>query len=242
MKTCKKCLVEKKIEEFGSNKNNKDGKSIYCYGCELVRAKDYREKNREKVNKSSKKWRENNPEKYKDTIKKYIDKNPQMSSKERTKKYRENEEYRLNLSKKRRKKYQENIEVEREKRKKYYHENKDKEREKNDAWRKNKLKNDGFFRMKKRLRDRIRDYMKGNHVGKKTKDIVGLEYEEFKTYISDKFTDGMNWDNYGKWHLDHIIPLYEAKTEEEILKLNHYTNLQPLWAEDNLKKNRKYVN
>jgi hypothetical protein len=52
----------------------------------------------------------------------------------------------------------------------------------------------------------------------------------------------MNWDTYGKWHLDHIIPLYEAKTEEEILKLNHYTNLQPLWAEDNLKKNRKYVN
>jgi hypothetical protein len=49
----------------------------------------------------------------------------------------------------------------------------------------------------------------------------------------------MNWDNYGDWHLDHIIPLCEAKTEEELFKLNHYTNLQPLWAEDNLKKNRK---
>ena len=70
-------------------------------------------------------------------------------------------------------------------------------------------------------------------------EIVGLDYEEFKTYISNKFTENMNWDNYGDWHLDHIIPLCEAKTEEEPFKLNHYTNLQPLWAEDNLKKNRK---
>ena len=52
----------------------------------------------------------------------------------------------------------------------------------------------------------------------------------------------MTWENYGLWHLDHIIPLCEAKNEEELYKLNHHTNLQPLWAEDNLKKNRKYGN
>jgi hypothetical protein len=242
MKTCKKCLIEKQIDKFGNNKNNKDGKSIYCYECELIRSKQYREKNREKVNNSSKKWRKDNPEKYKETIKKYVDKNPHMSSKERSKKYRENEDFRLKSSEKRKEWYQNNIEEEREKRKKYYHENKEKERNKNDEWRKKKLKSDGFFRMKRRLRERIRDYMKGKHIGKKTKDIVGLEYEEFKTYISDKFTEGMNWENYGEWHLDHIKPLCEAKNEEEVLKLNYYTNLQPLWAEDNLKKNRKYVN
>ena len=46
----------------------------------------------------------------------------------------------------------------------------------------------------------------------------------------------MSWYNQGKWHIDHIIPLSSANTEEGIYKLCHYTNLQPLWAEDNLKK------
>jgi len=241
MKTCKKCLVEKEISYFGNNKNEKDGKSIYCSNCELIRAREYREKNRNKVNQSSKKWRQNNPEKYQETVKKYIEKNPEMTSKERNKKYRKDDEYRKKISEKRKEYYQNNLDKERENRKKYYYDNKKNERNKNDEWRKKKLKTDGFFRMKRRLRERIRDYMKGDAIGKKTKEIVGLDYVEFKNYISEKFSDGMTWENYGKWHLDHIIPLCEAKNVEELIKLNYYTNLQPLWVEDNLKKNRKYV-
>ena len=241
MKTCKRCLMEKNITEFGNNKNEKDGKSIYCSNCELIRGREYREKNKDKVNQSAKKWREDNPEKYKETINRYIEKNPHMSSKERSKRYRLDDDYRKKNSEKRKEYYQNNIEKEREKRKLYYYSNRDIERKKNDDWREKKLKTDGFFRMKRRLRERIRDYMKGGTIGKKTKEIVGLDYEEFRDYISNKFLDGMTWDNYGEWHLDHIIPLCEAKNFDELLKLNYYTNLQPLWAEDNLKKNRKYV-
>mgnify|MGYP002132731409 FL=1 len=51
----------------------------------------------------------------------------------------------------------------------------------------------------------------------------------------------MTWDNYGDWHIDHIIPLNSAQTEEDLYKLCHYSNLQPLWALDNLKKGSKYV-
>jgi hypothetical protein len=54
--------------------------------------------------------------------------------------------------------------------------------------------------------------------------------------LEKQFVVGMSWDNRNKWHIDHIIPLSSAKTEEEIYKLAHYTNLQPLWAEDNLSK------
>ena len=52
----------------------------------------------------------------------------------------------------------------------------------------------------------------------------------------------MRWDNHGEWHMDHIKPISLAKTENEILELNHYTNFQPLWANENLSKSNKYYN
>jgi hypothetical protein len=242
MKICKKCNIIKTLDKFGNNKLEKDGKNRYCKLCELERSKQYRENNRQKINESAKKYRKNNPENYKKSIEKYLEKNPNMESKNRLKLYRQTPEFRKKENERVKDYYIKNIEKERERRKLFYQKNKKKEREKNDNWRKNKLKNDGFFRMKKRLRDRIRDYMKGKSIGKKTKDIIGLDYVDFKNYISSKFTEGMTWDNYGEWHLDHIKPLVLSENEEELLKLNHYTNLQPLWEKDNLKKNRKYDN
>jgi len=72
-----------------------------------------------------------------------------------------------------------------------------------------------------------------------TEEILGCTWEFFRDYIEQQFTEGMTWDNYGDWHLDHIIPLSSAKTDKEVYRLNHYTNLQPLWAEENLKKSDK---
>jgi hypothetical protein len=66
-------------------------------------------------------------------------------------------------------------------------------------------------------------------------------FEEFFIHIESQFIDGMSWENRSLWHIDHIIPLATAKTEEEILRLNHYTNLRPLWALDNLKKGSKIL-
>ena len=208
-KICKRCEVGKSTIEFGDNKNNKDGKSIYCKICELERGREYREKNREKVNNSAKNYRKNNPEKYKEVIEKYLEKNPNMTSTERIKKYREKEEWR------------------------------EKFKIWNKKWKLKKIKEDGFYRMKINLRARIREYLIGESKGKRTKEIVGLDKMEFKLYIQNKFVDGMSWENYGKWHLDHIKPLCIAKDNEEALLLNHHTNLQPLWAEDNLKKGKK---
>ena len=66
-----------------------------------------------------------------------------------------------------------------------------------------------------------------------------VDWEVCKAHIEKQFTKGMSWSNQGKWHIDHIIPLASAKNEDELMKLCHYRNLQPLWAEDNLKKSAK---
>ena len=73
-----------------------------------------------------------------------------------------------------------------------------------------------------------------------TNKILGADYETIKYYMENKFNDGMNWGNHGKWHIDHITPLASAK-KNELIKLCHYTNLQPLWAKDNMIKSEKII-
>jgi hypothetical protein len=77
----------------------------------------------------------------------------------------------------------------------------------------------------------------------KTFEILGCDWDTFKTQIEKQFIDGMTWDNHGQygWHYDHIYPISLATTQDEANKLNHYTNFQPLWWEDNLKKSNKVL-
>ena len=95
---------------------------------------------------------------------------------------------------------------------------------------------------------RIRIYMALSRVGKRksvsTEELIGTTILQLRKYIEEKFQDGMNWDNHGKWHLDHRIPLanFDLTKEEEQKKAFHYTNLQPLWAEENLCKGKKVFN
>ena len=75
----------------------------------------------------------------------------------------------------------------------------------------------------------------------KTMKLVGCTPTFLKEYLEAKFKDGITWDNYGEWHVDHIIPCasFDLTKEEEQKKCFHYTNLQPLWAEENLSKGAK---
>jgi hypothetical protein len=74
----------------------------------------------------------------------------------------------------------------------------------------------------------------------KTHQILGCDYEFFAFYMEMQFKEGMTWDNHGLWHIDHKKPVSLASNEDEIISLNHYTNLQPLWAFENLSKGKKY--
>lgn len=74
-----------------------------------------------------------------------------------------------------------------------------------------------------------------------TASILGCSFEEFYNYIESQFTLGMNWTNRDLWHIDHIVPVSFAHSESELILLNHYTNLRPVWATDNLSKGNRIV-
>ncbi len=69
--------------------------------------------------------------------------------------------------------------------------------------------------------------------------ILGCSLQDFRLHIERQFLPGMTWDNRSMWHIDHIVPMATAKTEQDVIALNHFTNLRPLWAIDNLKKGSK---
>ena len=124
--------------------------------------------------------------------------------------------------------------------KKYYNNNKEKVIKRVVDYQKNKIKEDSLFKLKKTIQRTIRRYIKNKKFT--TTEIIGCDYDSFKIYFESLFTEGMSWDKLGyEIHIDHIIPLSSAKTEDELYKLNHYTNLQPLWAKDNLIKGNKLL-
>ena len=109
---------------------------------------------------------------------------------------------------------------------------------------KNRRKNDSLYKLKNILRTRIYYFLKSKKFikSKSTEELLGCSYSEFKAYFELMFIDNMNWDNHGEWHIDHIIPLDSAKSEEDTIILCHYSNLQPLWANENLIKSNKIIN
>lgn len=110
-------------------------------------------------------------------------------------------------------------------------------------WRVERMARDPLFKFKERLKTRIHHAFRamGMKKPKHSMELLGGTLEEIQRHIESKFTDGMTWGNYGKWHADHFIPLSSGQTKEEMIQLCHYMNLQPLWALDNLRKGKKIL-
>jgi len=123
----------------------------------------------------------------------------------------------------------------------YRKENRNKINKYNRDYEKERRLKDIHYKLCKYLRTRISNALTLNwKQGSAVKDL-GCSIIELKTHLESKFQEGMSWDNYGEWHIDHIKPLskFQLKNKDEFLLAVHYTNLQPLWAEDNLKKGNK---
>ena len=125
--------------------------------------------------------------------------------------------------------------------KEYYELNKDKLIKKTSSYIKKRRQEDPLFKLQCNIRSLILLYIKRRGFSKKTKthEILGCDSKTFKLHLENQFTDGMNWNNQGKWHLDHIYPVSLARDQKHVIELNHYTNFQPLWASDNLRKGNR---
>jgi hypothetical protein len=217
-KICSKCKVEKDVCEFSKNAQKKDGLHPSCKDC----YKDFYKKNKELILERNNLWRITNPEVKKNYDLKYRLNNPD-NRKKSDKLYREKNSEKIKLRKEDWKKNNPKYQTQYEKKRKGI---------------------DLLFNLNKSVRGRLYKFLKSKNITKinSTFDIVGCSPEFLKEHLEKQFTDGMSWDKMGKLiHIDHIIPLSSAKTEEEVYELCHYTNLQPLWAEDNLKKGAKIL-
>ncbi len=132
-----------------------------------------------------------------------------------------------------------------QKRKEWYIKNKDILWKKNRKYYKHKYYNDAEYRIKEYIRNSIRYRIK-HHKGikkAKTEELLGCSIEQLKQHLEKQFQDGMSWLNHSikGWHIDHIVPCasFDLTKLEEQKKCFHYTNMQPLWAVDNLKKRDK---
>ena len=238
MKLCSKCKIEKELTEFVKNKGNLDGLCGRCKSC----IKQWRIDNSEKLKEYGKTYRLNNLEQRKESIK-----NWRLNNKEHIEEYNKIHRpiYYKNNSEKIKLKTKEwaiqNKDRVVERNKKYAIENKDKINEYKKEWMRNKMKTDSLFNLKHSTRRLIFMCLRNNGYSKtsKTFNILGCTVIEFKMHLQKQFTEGMSWENQGKWHLDHIYPVSLAKDEDELIRLNHYTNFQPLWAIDNIRKSNK---
>jgi hypothetical protein len=209
-KTCSKCNTSKSLCEFRKNKNSKDGLQSECKECAKLRNKKYYEANKEKIKETNKNWLNRNIDKMKLYYDEWSKSNP-------------------------------------EKRIKYTKTWSDKNREQNNVNHNKRTKErrltDPVYKLKCYLKTSIKRNLrdKGFTKNSKTHEILGCSFEEFKLHLENKFEPWMNWNNHGLyngnekygWDIDHIIPISSAKTKEDVIRLNHYTNLQPLCSKIN---------
>ena len=102
-------------------------------------------------------------------------------------------------------------------------------------------KTDLNWKLRVNLRIRIAEALRGFNKSKRTMELLGCTIEELWTHLEDRFTDGMTRENHGKWHVDHIkaCSKFDLADPEQQQICFHYTNLQPLWALDNMKKGNR---
>jgi len=178
---------------------------MVCKECHKKYQKAYREKNKERLRLMNKQYREVNKEKINKQRKTYRNENKEAVMAQRKRTWvKHGKKYSAQHYK----------------------------------WKKNKLKTDIQFRLRETIRARITSAIKSGAKSGSALKLLGCSIEEFKLHIEKQFKPGMTWDNWklDGWHIDHIKPIknFDLSDKKQLAEVCHYTNMRPLWAEDNL--------
>jgi len=223
-KNCSKCKVEKFYDDFSIRKGKPDS---WCKACYILNARLYAAQNKDKVAQKKKEYAIKHKEHITVKRKEYATKNKE------------------HIAKKQKEYFLKNKTAKKEYDRIYCKLNRDKKALQARQWRKARKQTDPEFRFKCNVSKQIWQLL-STGVGKngiRTADILnslGYSLADLRHHLEDKFTEGMTWENYGKWHLDHIRPVcsfnFSSIQDHEFKLCWALDNLQPLWAEDNLKK------
>lgn len=233
MKKCNTCEIEKPYEDFTKEKMAKDRYKNKCKSCIAKLSKEKYAANPEVRRAYEAKWRAENVDKCTARTNRWREKNPKQFSEYRKKYYQENKEKISEYRKQTYNKYKEQYKVIS---RKYHKTNHTSLMQK----RKERIDANPLLQFKERIRQLVKGsfYRLKHNKNRRTSQILGADWETIKNHFVFQFKDGMTWEAFiaGDIHVDHIQPLASAKTEEELIALCHYTNLQPLWCLDNLSK------
>jgi 5-methylcytosine-specific restriction endonuclease McrA len=235
-KKCTKCGKELLLDRFNKKKSGSMGRSAECRDCAHIRAAEFRK---------------NNPDKIKAGKVKYYQENKGEVKTKALEWHRNNPEKTREISARW---YQRNKDKVRVYGAKYYEENKEAVNAYTAKWWKNNpMRNAEYkrryrikfpeYRILENVRSLIYQTLRNNIKSGHTEELLGCSVEELYAYLESLFQPGMTWDNWGRggWQIDHIIPLdyFDFSDPEQQKRAWHYTNLQPLWAIDNLRKSNK---
>ena len=211
-KQCSKCKKILPVEKFRKDAGKRTGYRSQCKDCEKARIHKYYEDNKEDLLIKNKAYCQNNKEK---------------------------------IYKQKRKNIESKYEYYQQMWHNYYIANKEKHAENSKRWAAKQRESDPLFRLKSNIRSMIGHSFHRTGWFKKelSEEIIGMDVDDFVLYLLQtyKYFYGYEWDKKEKVHIDHIIPISTAKTEEDIIKLCHYTNLRLLKAFDNMTKHDKLV-
>tara|TARA_R110000868_G_scaffold401414_1_gene676862 strand:- start:305 stop:1021 length:717 start_codon:yes stop_codon:yes gene_type:complete len=204
LRICTKCEKAKDLSNFGVHSTRASGVQEVCRACKSMVDKLLRARTLDKCSENHKKYYLLHRDSIMERVKQYsIDNSESIKQKNK-------ERFQLN-------------------------------KEKWNQYGKDRAKVDPVYRMKVQMRKLLIKALNGQSKSKTTEEIIGCTYIELKNHIESQFESWMTWSNKGLyngdfnygWDVDHIIPLASAKSPEEILYLNHYTNLRPLCSHVN---------
>ena len=220
IKQCSVCKRTLPVEQFYKHSRHKDGLTSECKECIKQKQKQYREDNTENIRAKKKKWQEENRTLMNQWSKDYVKRHPDRRKESLKRYYETHKENKQEYAKK-------HMDVHNKSCKKYNE----------------KSRCDPVLKMKFRMRSLLYVAFKNSNTvkSKHTEEIIGLPATEFCNYLLETFKNiyGRDWDGKEEVNIDHIIPVSTAETEEDVIRLNHYSNLRLITKEDNLKKGTK---